>query len=144
MFFLFDEINVYASTALLDLLNKSRSANVTCFCACQSLSDLDFAVNETFKWQVIENCNNYIVQRQNSSTNAENWANILGTRQTLDMTFQLEQKGRNTNETGYSSARRVREYLYHPDTIKSLKTGEAIYMSKDTNVHTKLNIHKPF
>jgi type IV secretory pathway TraG/TraD family ATPase VirD4 len=143
-FFLFDEINVYASTALLDLLNKSRSANVTCFCACQSLSDLDFAVNETFKWQVIENCNNYIVQRQNSSTNAENWANILGTRQTLDMTFQLEQKGRNTNETGYSSARRVREYLYHPDTIKSLKTGEAIYMSKDTNVHTKLNIHKPF
>ncbi len=60
------------------------------------------------------------------------------------MTFQLEQKGRNTNETGYSSARRVREYLYHPDTIKSLKTGEAIYMSKDTNVHTKLNIHKPF
>jgi len=143
-FFLFDEINVYASTTLLDLLNKSRSADVTCFCACQSLSDLDFAVNEAFKWQVIENCNNYIVQRQNSAINAENWANVLGTRETLEMTHQLEQKGRDTNETGFASAKRVREYLYHPDDIKKLKTGQAIYMSKDTGSHTKVNIHKPF
>ena len=29
-FFLFDEINVYASKTLIDLVNKSRSANVTC------------------------------------------------------------------------------------------------------------------
>ena len=42
-FFIFDEINVYASSALLDLVNKSRSANVTCISATQSLSDLDFA-----------------------------------------------------------------------------------------------------
>lgn len=32
-FFLFDEINVYASKTLIDLVNKSRSANVTCVLA---------------------------------------------------------------------------------------------------------------
>jgi len=143
-FFLFDEINVYASTTLLDLLNKSRSADVTCFCACQSLSDLDFAVNQDFKWQVIENCNNYIVQRQNSAPNAENWANVLGTRATLDVTNQIEQNGRNTNETGYGSARRTREFLYHPDIIKQLKTGHAIFMSKDIGKHAKIIVNKPF
>ena len=143
-FFLFDEINVYASTTLLDLLNKSRSADVTCFCACQSLSDLDFAVNQDFKWQVIENCNNYIVQRQNSAPNAENWANVLGTRASFDVTQQIEQNGRDTNETGFGSVRRVREYLFHPDDIKQLKTGHAIFMSKDTGKHAKIIVNKPF
>jgi len=96
-FFIMDEINTYASPALIDLVNKSRSANVTCILATQSLSDLDFAAGEAFKEQVIENCNNYIVMRQNSSVNAEHWANILGTRNTLEVTYQLQQRGMEYN-----------------------------------------------
>ena len=145
IFFIMDEINVYASTALVDLVNKSRSANVTCILATQSLSDLDAAVNEAYKEQIIENCNNYIVLRQNSSINAEHWANILGTKETLEVTYQLQQKGgAGTTETGYGSAKRVREYLYHPDDIKSLQTGKGIFLSRDLNTHCKINIHKPF
>jgi len=55
-FFIMDEINAYASTVLIDLVNKSRSANTTCILATQSLSDLDYAVNDSFKEQIIENC----------------------------------------------------------------------------------------
>ena len=91
-FFLFDEINVYASKTLIDLVNKSRSANVTCVLATQSLSDLASAEDEDFTQQIIENCNNYLVLRQNSAVNSENWANILGTRQTMEVTYQLQQK----------------------------------------------------
>ena len=144
IFFIMDEINSYASPVLIDLVNKSRSANVTCVLATQSLSDLDFAAGEAFKEQVIENCNNYIVLRQNSSVNAEQWANILGTRNTMEVTYQLQQKGLNTSETGFGSARRVREYLYHPDEIKTLQTGKGIYMSKDNNYHSRVSIYKPF
>ena len=72
-FFLFDEINVYASKTLIDLVNKSRSANVTCVLATQSLSDLASAEDEDFTQQIIENCNNYLVLRQNSAVNSENW-----------------------------------------------------------------------
>lgn len=145
-FFIFDEINVYASSTLLDLVNKSRSANVTCILATQSLSDLDFANGEYFKEQIIENCNNYIVLRQNSAVNAEKWANILGTRKNLDVTFQITANNDNglTQDTGYGSARRVREFLYHPDEIKTFSLGKGVFMCKDNNTHTKVSIHKPF
>lgn len=141
IFFIFDEMNVYASKVFLDLVNKSRSANVINILATQSLSDLD-EISEAFREQVIENCNNYIVLRQNSSQNAEKWANIIGTRGTLEITYQLSQQGYNTNSTGLGSARRVREYLYHPDEIKSLKVGNGIYVNKDLSYHTKLKINK--
>lgn len=144
IFFIMDEINSYASPVLIDLVNKSRSANITCILATQSLSDLDFAVNESFKEQIIENCNNYIVMRQNSSINAEHWANILGTKSTLEVTYQLQQRGLSTTETGFGSAKRVREFLYHPDYIKMLGTGQGIILSKDNNFHSKIQINKPF
>ncbi len=143
-FFLFDEINVYASKTLIDLVNKSRSANVTCVLATQSLSDLASAEDEDFTQQIIENCNNYLVLRQNSAVNSENWANILGTRQTMEVTYQLQQKGLDTTQTGFGSARRVREFLYHPDEIKQLQTGYGIFLSRDEYFHSKLHVHKPF
>jgi len=143
-FFIMDEISSYATTSLTDLVNKSRSANVTCVLATQSLSDLDSAVNESYKEQIIENCNNYLVLRQNSGINAEHWANVLGTRSTLEVTYQLQQKGLDTSETGYGSARHTREFYYHPDDIKTLKTGQGIFLSRDLNTHSRLNIHKPF
>lgn len=142
-FFVYDEIASYGSNAMLDIVNKSRSANVTCVLATQSLSDLD-TVSGTFKEQVIENCNNYIVLRQNSGTNAETWATILGTRQTLEPTFQLRQDSTGTKETGYGSARRVRMFQYHPDDIKVFGVGHGVYMSKDTNFHSNIIINKPF
>ena len=144
-FFIFDEINSYVSTALIDLINKSRSANITSILATQSLSDLDFACNEAFKEQIIENTNNYIVLRQNSAINSEHWANILGTRATIDVTYQLQQRGRfETSDTGLGSARRTREFIYHPDDIKNLSVGKGIFMTKDFNYHCKLSINKPF
>ena len=143
-FFIMDEINSYASPVLIDLVNKSRSANITCILATQSLSDLDYASGEAFKEQVIENSNNYLIMRQNSAVNAENWANIIGTRATLEVTYQLQQKGLNTSETGFGSAKRVREFLYHPDDIKTLKTGEAILLSRDNGFHSLIRVYKPF
>jgi len=105
---------------------------------------LDYSVDKTFREQVIENCNNFIVLRQNSATNAEAWAGILGTRQSVEVTYQIEQQSRVTNTTGLGSAKRVREFLYHPDEIKSLTTGKALFLSKDNNFHCRLNVNKPF
>ena len=143
-FFIFDEIATYSSTAMLDIVNKSRSANVTCVLSTQSLSDLDSSNGTFFKEQIIENCNNYVVLRQNSSVNAEHWANILGTRGAMEVTYQLHQNGFDTRGTGFGSAKRVREYLYHPDDIKTLKTGRGIYLSKDSSYHSNIIINKPF
>ena len=143
IFYIMDEINTYANASLLDLVNKSRSANVTCVLATQSLSDLD-SVSEQFKEQVIENCNNYIVLRQNSSTNAEHWGNVIGTRETLQATYQISGKDGGVKSTDLGSLRKVREYIYHPDDIKLLGTGQAIFVSRDKMLHTRVNINKPF
>ena len=143
IFYILDEINVYASPPLLDLVNKSRSANITCILATQSLSDLDH-VSEHFKEQIIENCNNYIVLRQNSSVNAEHWSNVIGTRQTMQATYQISGESGEVKSTDLGSLRKVREYLYHPDDIKLLSTGKAIFLSRDKMFHTRIDIYKPF
>jgi len=144
-FFIMDEISSYASPALIDIINKSRSANITCILSTQSLSDLDYAGGEFYKEQVIENCNNFIVLRQNSAVNAEKWANIIGTRQSLDMTYQIGyNKHGLAEDTGLGSGRASREYLYHPDYIKSLEVGKGIYVTKDDNMHTRININNLF
>lgn len=139
-FFIFDEINVYASTSFLNLINKSRSANITCVLATQSLSDLDASVDEYFKEQVIENCNNYILLRQNSPANAEKWAEIIGTRSTIKTTYQIDDSGNSDK----GSIRATREFIYAPDYIKRLKTGKALYISKDNDYHSKIDVHKCF
>ena len=143
-FFIMDEINTYASTVWLDLFNKSRSAKLTCFAAAQSLSDLDMAAGEHFREQIIENCNNYIIMRQNSSKNAEAWANILGTKESLNVTYQIGGEKGAMSTTGLGSVRKDRKFLYHPDDIKTLKTGEAIFMSKDDMIHHKIKVRKGF
>ena len=143
IFYILDEINVYASMSLLDLVNKSRSANITCILATQSLADLE-GVSPHFKEQVIENCNNYIVLRQNSSVNAEHWSNVIGTRETMQATYQISGESGEAKSTDLGSLRKVREYLYHPDDIKLLKTGKAIFISRDKMLHTRIDINKPF
>lgn len=142
IFYILDEINVYASSSLLDLVNKSRSANITCILATQSLSDLD-NVTDQFKEQIIENCNNYIVLRQNSSVNAEHWSNIIGTRQTMQATYQIKGGSGEAQSTDLGSLRKTREFIYHPDDIKLLETGSAIFLSRDKMFHTKIKINKP-
>ena len=142
--FIMDEIGVYASPTLLDLVNKARSAGITCILAAQGLADLAAAVSEFFKEQIIENCNNFITLRQNSSVNAEDCASIIGTEETMEMTHQLQQTFGGATETGYGSARPVRKYIYHPDEIKALPRGKAVYISRDLGYHCKFDICKPF
>jgi len=143
IFYILDEINVYASMSLLDLVNKSRSANITCVLATQSLSDLD-GVNDHFKEQIIENCNNYIVLRQNSSVNAEHWSNVLGTKISMQATYQIKGGANGAESTDLGSLRKTREYIYHPDDIKLLGAGRAIFLSRDKMFHTKIKVNKPF
>ena len=139
-FFVFDEINVYASSVLIDLINKSRSAGVTCICATQSLADLESAVGEAFKHQIVENCNNFCILRQNSYMGAEAFSKLIGTQEKMQLTYQMSQ----AEATGMGTAKRVREFIIHPDEIKSFKTGEGVFLSRDNGKCEKIKVVKPF
>jgi len=139
-FFVLDEINVYASPVLIDLINKSRSANITCIPATQSLADLESVAGESFKQQIIENCNNYLILRQNGYKSAEEWAKTIGTVEKMKMTYKVSK----TESTGQGSARPVREFIVHPDEIKAQSTGQAVFLSKDNGKLERIKVHKPF
>lgn len=146
-FFVFDEFNVYASESVVDLVNKSRSALVTSILAMQGLSDLDQAAGFNFRNQVLENCNNYIVMRQNTSTNATEWEKTLGDYETFQMTFNIEKENtslfaedKKLESNRQGSLSKVRKALYHAEEVQNQKTGQAIYMSRDLQEHSKINV----
>jgi type IV secretory pathway TraG/TraD family ATPase VirD4 len=138
-----DEINSYISDIFVNLINKSREANVTCILATQCLSDLDI-VNPMFRIQIIENCNVYNLLRQNSPENAEVWADIFGTKPDLDTTYQITSDKGVTSGGDKGTIKQTRSYIFHPDDIKTLSSGECFYCSKDDGFYTKLNVIKPF
>lgn len=69
------------------------------------------------------------MHRQNSAEDAEKLAAIIGTRASLEYTAQVG----GDNATQMGTVRRGRSFIAHPDEIKSLKTGEAFFFTKEGN-----------
>ena len=141
-FFVLDEIATYAgnNTALIDLINKSRSAGVTCIAATQSMSDLEAAAGEAFKNQILENTNTYLLMRQNSPKSAEEVAKICGTQEGVNMTYQIGEEG---SPTGLGTAKFERSFILHPDEVKAFKTGEAMFLCRDNGKGERIKVVKP-
>lgn len=137
-FFIFDELGAYVSPMLVTLLSQARAAIVTCIAATQSFADLETA-GAWMRRRIIENCNSFIMMRQNSPEDAQQAADIAGTYEDMEITYQLE----GLEKTGLGSTREVRQYHFHPDAVKSLQTGEAVYVSKDDNIWTRIWVRKP-
>lgn len=58
----------------------------------------------------------------------------------MEMTYQMNEQG----STKKGSSKRVREFIVHPDEIKSQGIGEAVYMSRDKKECQRIKIHKSF
>lgn len=56
------------------------------------------------------------------------------------MTYQMNEEG----STKKGSSRRGREFIVHPDEIKSQGVGEAIYISRDRKQCDRIKVFKPF
>lgn len=132
VYVIFDEFSVFAGEQVLNVINMGRSAGIHAVLSTQSLSDIASGRRENaehFINQVVGNCNNFILHRQNSPEDAEKLAAMMGTRNTLEYTAQVSQIG----PTHMGTVRRTRGFIAHPDEIKTLKTGEAFFFSKEDN-----------
>jgi type IV secretory pathway TraG/TraD family ATPase VirD4 len=144
---IFDEFSVFASRAIVDLIGKARGAGFCTVIATQSLSDIEAGAGEAVVEQIVENCNTFVVQRQNSAKSADMLADMAGTRENTEITQQVEyvlpglQVGALGSKMG--TRRQVREYLVHPDEIKRLKTGEAVVVKKTNFQVTRARIRNP-
>jgi type IV secretory pathway TraG/TraD family ATPase VirD4 len=90
VFLIFDEFSVFATGAVVDLVGKTRSAGFCAVIATQSISDIDAATrNPAVVKQIIENCNTFIIQRQNSGKSAERLAGLIGRHESFEYTEQI-------------------------------------------------------
>jgi type IV secretory pathway TraG/TraD family ATPase VirD4 len=142
--FILDEFNVYASDVAIDLLNKSRSANVTCVPAVQSLSDLDKAGGVALRNQVIENCNNYIIMRQNSSDSSMTWEKIIGQEEIDKYTYNVQKKaglfGTRAITSDNTSMHTAMESKHTATEIQELQQGQSIFISKDQGIDKRIKM----
>jgi hypothetical protein len=148
IFYVFDEISTYVSQAIIELVGKSRSYGVTCHLATQAFNDL-ITKDGDYRERIIENCNTYVIMRQNSDLNAEKWAKIAGTAVGTSSTYRLS----GNKFTGDGTTTFDREFIFHPDDIKRLPSGTAIFICKDVipgsrnharMIHTKIKVRKCF
>lgn len=127
LYTIFDEFSLFAGDQIINLINQGRSAGVHAVLSTQSLSDILQQGNDALVGQILNNTNNYLIQRQNNPHDAEILANLIGTESSFEVTAQLSAKQENS---GLGSVKQTREFIIHPDDIKRLKLGQAIFVNK--------------
>ena len=130
---IFDEFSVFAGEQVLNLINQGRSAGLHGVLATQSVADIGRAVTngpDHFIRQVFGSCNNYLIQRLNAAEDVTAMVEMIGTEDKVEHTAQVDLLG----STGMGSARRTKAFTVHPDTIKQLTSGEAMYVNKIRNL----------
>lgn len=133
-----DEFDAFANESFITFLNKGRSSDFAIHLSHQTLSDLE-KVSPEFKRQVLGNTNVRFVFRQDDPEDAETWASFFGTADVVKKTYRTS----GGQETGESSNRLSREFIIHPDGIKTLMTGECIYSAKSRRVLKKIRVPLP-
>ena len=89
LYTILDEFSIFASDKIVNLVNQGRSAGVDAVLSTQSLSDILRKGDEALLGQILNNTNNYIIQRQNNPKDAEVLANLIGTESVFEVTAQL-------------------------------------------------------
>lgn len=134
---IFDEFSVFAGDQVVNLINQGRSAGACAVLATQSLADIGVKGGRYLLGQIVNNCNNYIIQRQNNPEDAEFIANIIGKQTTLMTSVATNQVGVNT-----TTATLVDTPIITADAIKQLQHATAIVLNKRTNIVNNINTRK--
>jgi type IV secretory pathway TraG/TraD family ATPase VirD4 len=133
LYAILDEFSVFAGEQVYNLINQGRSAGVHAILATQSVADIGRAVidgPDHFIRQVFANCNNYLIQRLNAAEDVTAMVEMIGTEDAVEHTAQVDLLG----STGMGSARRTKTFTVHPDVIKRLTMGEAMFINKNRNL----------
>jgi hypothetical protein len=143
VFCIFDEFNVYASPAVVDLIGKARGAGFHALIATQSLADIEAVGGKAMMKQIVANCATFIVQRQNDPEDAQLFADVVGTVLDIEVTRQVQHVAGIALPTGMGTVKEVDRYPVHPNIIKNLGRGEAVLIRKAIKTVQEVRIRKP-
>ena len=116
-----------AGRALPRLIQMGRSVGQGTFIGTQAIGDLERL--EALE-QVWESCATKLVMRQDVPSAAQWVADSVGTQTSTKVTRKYDQDLFLRHATGDESEREVEEYVVHPNTIRGLRTGQAVAVER--------------
>jgi conjugal transfer pilus assembly protein TraD len=123
-----DEFSALGADHVLALLARGREAGVIVLLATQELADLDRAA-PGLRDQVMGNTAIKIAHRQDVPASAQTVSQLAGTEKVWEDTHQIAGPF-GGYRTGRGTRRAVEQFLVHPNEIKTLRTGEAVVITK--------------
>jgi type IV secretory pathway TraG/TraD family ATPase VirD4 len=123
-----DEFSGIGGAHVIALFARGREAGISCIVATQEMADLDRA-GRGVRDQILGNTAFKLILRQDVPESADVVAQIAGTEKVWEETQQIG----GTIFRGFPAGgtRREREqFIVHPNEIKSLRTGDAVLISK--------------
>jgi conjugal transfer pilus assembly protein TraD len=124
-----DEFSAIGADHVIALLARGREPRTPVLVATQELADLD-RVAPGFRDQVLGVTAIKIVHRQDVPDSARTIAQMAGTEEVWEETRQIGGGLLGGYDTGRGSRRLTEKFIVHPNEIKTLRTGEAVVISK--------------
>lgn len=122
-----DEFSALGADHVVALLARGRESGLSVLLATQELADLDRAA-PGLRDQVVGNTAVKIAHRQDVPASAQTVAQMAGTVRVWEQTQQIG--GPLGGYTGRGTRRKGEQFVVHPNEIKSLRTGEAVLITK--------------
>jgi len=138
---IFDEFSVFSTSNVLNLINMGRTFGVCGLLSTQSLADFDAGAPDggaAFGRQVRASINTFVCHQINDPDDAETLARLLGTNPDIELTAQMQGE----RFTGDASARAVRQFMVHPDSLKHIPKGPAYVFNKNDGTTTLIAVRK--
>jgi conjugal transfer pilus assembly protein TraD len=131
-----DEFSALGADHVIALLARGRESGFSVLLATQELADLDRAA-PGLRDQVLGNTAVKIAHRQDVPSSAQTVAQMAGTIKVWEETRQLGGPLLGRYDTGRGTRRQVEQFVVHPNEIKSLRTGEAVLITKLPSARTR-------
>ena len=124
-----DEFSALGSDHVAALLARGREPRTPVLVATQELADLERA-SAGFRDQVLGVTAVKIVHRQDVPSSAHTVAQMAGTEEVWEQTRRIGGLLFGGYDTGQGTRRLTERFIVHPNEIKTLRTGEAVVISK--------------
>lgn len=136
-----DEAASYLTLEYIEFLKMCRDVKFANHLFFQSMADLD-VISPQFKEQVQSNCITKVIMRTDSPTEAEFFASVAGTVETIEQSYQVEGTGFMTVKTGMGNQRESAKMRVAHDVFKELAIGQAVVIQKSPHKVDLVNLYR--
>lgn len=121
-----DEFAAVGAYEVVRIFGRGRSCGFSLVLGTQSFSDFDeIDPTRTLVDKVLDGVSGIVIHLQTIPESAERLSQIAGTEEVWSTTFKTSAVIK-ALPTGDGTKSRAREFIVHPDTLKSLAVGEAV------------------